>query len=309
MSRDKIPRVKSGWGASIFKKAPRESPVPSAGATSAHRQSHKPATKPERPRVLNKPGPRVTTKLARLPRDDEIRAPYVFLKEKDADGNEQPGDQPGELRSLRQLLAKLDRKVESLQVVVDSDPNNSNAPKWPIAVIVNKKEELARKEKEKQRQKQSAAATKEKELEVYWAMAPHDVDHKLRTLQKFLAKGIRVLLSLSKKRGKGVKVASKKEAEELLEKLNEVVAAVPGSTEWKRREGQILGNMKIHLQGQRQAGEEKEVSQTKASKAKKEQRSEVISENKEEEEHKEQHEEVKEEDMEEDPVEIVSRRI
>lgn len=298
------------WGTDAFKKPASTSSVPFP-PSSYNIPPPKPAPVKERPVDLNKPGPRVRTKLARLPRDDEIRAPYVFLQEKDADGNELQGMR----ESVPKILAKLDRKSESLQVVVDSNADDPNAPRWPVAVIVNKKEELARAQKEKERQNQSAAANKEKELELNWALAPHDVDHKLRTLQKFLVKGWKVQLLLLKKGGKGVKVASKKQAEELLEKLTETVAAVPGSKEWRGREGQILGSMRIFLQGKRQEEDAKEVFTTKkaqreAKKAAWEERQKANKvDEPPEEKPEEKHEEQKEEDIDyDDAIEIVSRR-
>lgn len=200
---------------------------------------------------MDKPGPRVKTKLARMPRDDEIREFFVHFKQMDADGVERLSDP---LR-VKDILAKLDRKTQSLEVQYMPDPKKPDSPKWPVARIVNKKEELARKQKEKEQQKKQAAVNKEKELEFNWALAPHDVEHKLRTLKKFLAKGYKVQLLLMKKAGRGAK-ATKQEAETLLEKIVEAVAEVPGSKEWKGREGQLLGSMKLFLQGMLQKSEE-----------------------------------------------------
>lgn len=199
---------------------------------------------------MDKPGPRVKTKLARLPRDDEIREKFVHI-----DGD---GGLSGPVR-VADILAKLDRKTQSLEVQYMPDPKNPDSLKWPVAKIVNKKEELARKQKEKEQQKKQAAANKEKELEFNWALAPHDVDHKLRTLKKFLAKGYKVQLLLLKKAGKGAK-ATKQEAETLLQKIVEAVAEVPGSKEWKGRDGQLLGSMRVYLQGMLQESEKGDVS-------------------------------------------------
>lgn len=156
------------------------------------------------------------------------------------------------LRPVKEILATLDRKVESLEVQSMPNPKDPQSPKWPIAKIVNKKEELARKQKEKEQQKKQAAANKEKELEFNWALAPHDVEHKLRTLKKFLAKGYKVQLLLLKKSGKKGAKATKQEAEALLEKVGESIAEVPGSKEWKNREGVLLGSMRVFLQGKLQ---------------------------------------------------------
>lgn len=190
------------------------------------------------------------TKLARLPRDEEIREKCVHIKQMDSDGVERlSGPQ-----MVKQILATLNRKTESLEVQYLPDPKDPETPQWPVAKIVNKKEELARKQKEKEQKKQ-AAANKEKELEFNWALAPHDIEHKLRTLKKFLAKGYKVQLMLLKKSGKGAK-ATKQEAEALLAKVVETTAEVPGSTEWKNREGKLLATMRIFLQGKLQAKED-----------------------------------------------------
>lgn len=157
--------------------------------------------------------------------------------------------------SVKDILAGLDRKTESLEVQCVPDRGDPTSLRWPLAKIVNKKEELARKQKEKEQLKKQAATNKEKELEFNWALAPNDVDHKLRTLKKFLAKGWKVQLLLLKKSGKGAK-ATKKEAEALLEKIVEAMAEVRGSKEWKRREGALLGSMKLFLQGKLQEPED-----------------------------------------------------
>lgn len=200
------------------------------------------------PKNLDKPGPRVATKLARLPRDDEIRQPYVHFMEMSFDGVEGLS----EPRSVREILARLDRKTESLEVQSLPESLDPESLKWPLAKIVNKKEELARKQKEKERQKKQASANKEKELEFNWALAPNDIEHKLRTLKRFLAKGWKVQLLLLRKAKKGVKATSTEDAEALLQKIVEATADVPGSKEYKSREGKLLGSMKIFLQGKLQ---------------------------------------------------------
>lgn len=208
------------------------------------------------PRNLDKPGPRVKTKLARLPRDDEIREKYVHLLQMQPDGVEELTGP----RVVKEILATLDRKVESLEVQSLPDRKSPEASKWPVAKIVNKKEELARKQKEKEQQKKQAATNKEKELEFNWALAPHDVEHKLRTLKKFLAKGYKVQLLMLKKAGKKGARATQKEAEALLDKVVEAIAEVPGSKEWKGREGPLLGSMRIFIQGKLQETEKEDAA-------------------------------------------------
>lgn len=193
----------------------------------------------------NRPGPRVKSKLGRLPRDDEITWPYVFVKMPSEDGHE-PLSGP---RPVKEVLAELDLRKCSLQAVVMPQPDNEDAPRWPICKIVNKKEELARAKAQKERKKQ--AVVKEKELELNWVLAPHDLEHKLKTLQKFLAKGYKVQVLLLKKRSSKARIADK-DAKALLERIEAAVEEVTGSKEWKKREGQVLGSLRLFLQGSAQ---------------------------------------------------------
>ncbi|KAI1814767.1 hypothetical protein GGS20DRAFT_585139 [Poronia punctata] len=79
------------------------------------------------------------------------------------------------------------------------------------------------------------AAQHTKELELNWAIAPHDQEHKLKRLTEFLGKGLRVQLLLApKKRGRR---ATPEEVDGLLAHIKEAVAAVPGSTEYKKTDG------------------------------------------------------------------------
>ncbi|KUI71337.1 Translation initiation factor IF-3 [Cytospora mali] len=193
----------------------------------------------------NRPGPRVKSKLGRLPRDDEITWPYVFVKMPAEDGHERlAGPRP-----VKEVLAELDLRKSSLQAVVMPQPENEDAPQWPICKIVNKKEELARQKELKDRKKQNVV--KEKELELNWVLAPHDLDHKLKTMQKFLAKGYKVQVLLLKKRGSKARVAEK-DAKALLGRVEAAVAEVTDSKEWKKREGQLLGSLRLFLQGNAQ---------------------------------------------------------
>lgn len=193
----------------------------------------------------NRPGPRVKSKLGRLPRDDEITWPYVFVKTPSEDGHERlAGPRP-----VKEVLAELDLRKCSLQAVVMPRPEDEEAPRWPICKIVNKKEELTRAKELKERKKQ--AVVKEKELELNWALAPHDLEHKLKTMQKFLAKGYKVQVLLLKKKGSKARIADK-DAKALLERIETAVAEVTDSKEWKKREGQVLGSLRLFLQGKAQ---------------------------------------------------------
>ncbi|KAF3770962.1 hypothetical protein M406DRAFT_222299, partial [Cryphonectria parasitica EP155] len=179
----------------------------------------------------------------RLPRDDEIRHPFVFLKEVWDDGVERLS----EPQQVKGLLATLDRKTQSLQVTYFPNYEEQDEIQWPIAKIVNKKEEHQRLQHEKEERKKKAASNKEKELEINWSLTPHDLEHKVKNLQRFLAKGWKVQVLLLKKSGTKAQ-AKEKDAQILVDRILEAAAEVKGSKEWKGREGKLLGSLKLFLQ-------------------------------------------------------------
>ncbi|KAL1881892.1 hypothetical protein Daus18300_000946 [Diaporthe australafricana] len=186
---------------------------------------------------------RVAVKLGRLPRDEEIAWPYVFVKT--MEGHERL-ESP---RLLKDVLAELDRKTSYLETVALPSADHKDAPRWPVCKIVNKKEELARQKDLKERKKKST--TKEKELELNWAMGSHDLDHRLKTMQKFLSKGYKVKVLLLKKARSKAR-ATEEDARALVERVVQAVGEVKGAMEWKKREGQVLGTYTIFLQGKAQ---------------------------------------------------------
>lgn len=193
------------------------------------------------------PGPRVKTKLGRLPRDEEIYQRYVYVK----GGQEDGYGGLGEPQEVKSLLATLDRKTESLQVTYMPNLEDEDAPRWPIAKIVNKKEEHQRLQLEKEERKRAAASSKEKELEINWTSTAHDLEHKIKKLQGFLAKGWKVQVVLLKKR-KAKTQPKEKDAEALVDRIAEATTEVKGCKEWKGREGKLLGSMRLFLQGKLQ---------------------------------------------------------
>lgn len=195
-----------------------------------------------KPQDPDAPGPRVPVKLARMPRDNEINWPYVYVKTPGVEGNEVFDN----LRPIKEVLAELDRKTTYLEAIAMPSPNEPGSPRWPICKIVNKREELAKQKDLKERKKKGAV--KEKEVELNWTLASHDLDHKLKTLQKFLGKGYKVQVLLQKKiRGKAK--ATEQDAKAILERIAKATEEVKGAKEWKGREGQILGDYRIFLQG------------------------------------------------------------
>ncbi|KAI0491109.1 hypothetical protein F4859DRAFT_460343 [Xylaria cf. heliscus] len=74
-----------------------------------------------------------------------------------------------------------------------------------------------------------------KTLELNWAIAPHDLGHKLKRFEEFLGKGLRVDLMLARKTG--ARKATPEEAQELVRRIREAAANVPGAGEHKKMNG------------------------------------------------------------------------
>ena len=90
-------------------------------------------------------------------------------------------------------------------------------------------------------------ATSTKELEFNWAIARHDVKHKLRRMRQFLEKGLFVEVLLAKKRNS--RLATREEATWLYNAVREVADSVRGTVEYRRAEGEVNGVMKLYFQG------------------------------------------------------------
>ncbi|KAI0024528.1 hypothetical protein F4780DRAFT_775909 [Xylariomycetidae sp. FL0641] len=86
-----------------------------------------------------------------------------------------------------------------------------------------------------------------KVLELNWATDPHDLGHKFRRLRDFLGRGMRVEVLLERRRGG--RAVSRAEAHDLLAKLREAVAEVPGTKEPVKPDGQVGGMLRLVFEG------------------------------------------------------------
>ncbi|KAJ2895868.1 putative translation initiation factor if-3 protein [Zalerion maritima] len=155
--------------------------------------------------------------------------------------------------STQDVLASLDRKTHYLQVVTFPQPNWELQP-YPICVVVDKAaSRLAEKSKKKEKREKRVTT---KKLELNWAIDTGDLAHKVKRMRQFLEAGFRVDVLLAPKR-RGVKKAEGKDAKELIAKLEELVEGVK-AFEHKKREGQMLGVMRMYFQGRKRDGVEGE---------------------------------------------------
>lgn len=121
-------------------------------------------------------------------------------------------------------------------------------PAAAICRIVDMAAELAEMKQIAQALKESKQIAKQtKTLEVNWAIAAHDLGHKMRRLEEFLNKGMRVEILLAKK--KRSRISTKEEQEGLVEHIQEVAAKVPGSNEYKKPDGVLGGVLKLFFEG------------------------------------------------------------
>ncbi|TGO21706.1 hypothetical protein BPAE_0204g00010, partial [Botrytis paeoniae] len=167
----------------------------------------------------------------RLPRDTEITAPFLRLK--NAEGKLDPP-----VRTA-QILRSIDLKTHMLEVIAFSDEELA-----PIARIVNKRE-LFQKKKEVKKSKNPGTVTKT--IEMNWAIERNDLGHRLEKMRGFLERGNKVEVILAGKK-KGRK-ASVEEAEGVISRIREFVGGVEGARERVNMEGKVLGMAVLSFEG------------------------------------------------------------
>ena len=96
-----------------------------------------------------------------------------------------------------------------------------------------------------------AAAPQTKTLELNWAIAPHDLSHKMKRLGEFLGKGMRVEILLARK--KGSRKATAEEERALVKTIRDTALGVPGSGEFKKPDGRVGGVLMMFFEGPRVA--------------------------------------------------------
>lgn len=205
-------------------------------------------------------------KVSRLPADNAIPYKYVRIAECHKHGLQpETADSKSGLSAPQRtadVLQGLNRQMYSLVMVAlpsrrkrADDEEDEEEPQTldaladqemkdvPVCRIIDKfAHAKAADEKEK------AARKKElnrKELELNWAIAPNDLQHRLKQLREFLAKGKRVELMLAKK--KRGRAATRDEGEALLAALRESAVEV-GAKEVKV-EGDFPGVVNLVFEG------------------------------------------------------------
>ncbi|KXJ92925.1 hypothetical protein Micbo1qcDRAFT_160793 [Microdochium bolleyi] len=180
--------------------------------------------------------------------NDDIPYQWVRIKldnktgeDGDGDGGGGGGgssDNLGTPQRTDDVLRKLDLKRYRLVMLAPPPPPRAGEPSAAICKVVDREAEAARKTEAKKEARKEKVNTKE--LEFNWAIAKGDMDTKLNRMAEFLRKGMRVEIMLAKKRGS--RVASMKEAEQLVQHIRDAVADVPHAKEVKKMDG-LLGKV------------------------------------------------------------------
>ncbi|KAK0666843.1 hypothetical protein QBC41DRAFT_145463 [Cercophora samala] len=169
-----------------------------------------------------------------------IRGQMVVIRTKDGTLSE-PQDRD-------EVLQNLDLDKSALEMLAEPKPGRP----YPICRIILHEDEqkkaytLMKAEKKKL---QNEVKVAQKEVEMNWAMAPHDLTTKIRRLKGFLEKGYRVEVTMMHPKKKSKRKASDEEAKQVFDEVIKVLEEVPGTTEYKARQGQVGKTQLLFLQG------------------------------------------------------------
>ena len=126
-----------------------------------------------------------------------------------------------------------------------SSSGRSTLP-YPICRIIDKRVEKAQALEKAKAERKKAIATKE--VEINWAIAPHDLETKIRRVRDFLGKGLKVELLLLRKPQRSKRKATLDEAQETLRKVREAIQEIPGAKESKGMQGAVGNHAKLFLE-------------------------------------------------------------
>ncbi|KAI1108621.1 hypothetical protein F5Y14DRAFT_73126 [Nemania sp. NC0429] len=184
----------------------------------------------------------------KAPRDDDI--PYHWV---------QIADGSGSLSEPKQKLTVLVGLPEGHSLVMvappppppprdpDGAPTPWQAPAAICRVVDTRAEAAAEAEAKALAAEEKRLAKQLKQLEFNYAIAPHDMGHKLKRLREFLGRGIRVEALVARKRGS--RRTQPEEEEQLVRNIREAALAIPGVTEYKRMDGEIGKTVTLSFQG------------------------------------------------------------
>ncbi|CAJ2507890.1 Uu.00g090760.m01.CDS01 [Anthostomella pinea] len=208
--------------------------------------------------------------------NDEI--PYRWIRIASAPSPDSPSSGNSDLsppQRTESVLSTLNRKTHMLIMVAPppppplSDPSDPDSPpliSGPSAAICRIIDKVAAAAEASAAAKTARRkAVNKKELELNWAIAPNDLEHKLRRLREFLDKGMHVELMLARKR-RG-RPATAAESAEVLRRIREAVEEVPGAKEVRKMDGTVGGVVRMFFEGLALGSKEKKKAVEEAARA------------------------------------------
>ncbi len=179
-------------------------------------------------------------------RDYGIKSTFIHVRDDETGRLSEP-------QKTADILRKIDIRAKSLLVVAVPPPRgdgeeNDSRPRYPICRIVDRKAEVA--EQKEVRKLAVQDSIKEKEIELNWAIAPNDLELRLKQLRNFLEKGYRVQISLlSRARKRSKRAATADEAKALLCTVHDTLGEIPGAQEVKKASGVVGKTITMVYQG------------------------------------------------------------
>ncbi|EGS21057.1 uncharacterized protein CTHT_0028970 [Thermochaetoides thermophila DSM 1495] len=166
--------------------------------------------------------------------------PYSMVQIRQDDGTLSPPERTtGLLRSLN---------LNQYSVVLLAPPRKDDKSKGPEYAIVRIIDKIAeRKEEEAKAAAKRANKVTQKQLEINWSIAPHDLQIRMKQLKQFLTKGYQVQVTLMSKRGK--RAATQEEAKKALQTVWDTIADVPGTSQYKKEQGEVGKTVMLFIQG------------------------------------------------------------
>jgi len=159
--------------------------------------------------------------------------PYQWVRIKQENRADEEGDILGPVQRTDDILRKLDRSRYALVMLAPPPPPRAGEQSAAICKLLDLEQEARRVAEQKKEARQAKANSKE--LEFNWAIAKGDMDMKINRMAEFLRKGMRVDVTLAKKRGS--RAATVKEAQQLIASIQEAVTQVPYAKEIKKPDG------------------------------------------------------------------------
>ncbi|KAF4470674.1 translation initiation factor if-3 [Fusarium albosuccineum] len=177
----------------------------------------------------------------RLPQDHEIKDPRIMVFDN--------GNYDGPLQT-RHVMSRLNESesLRMIQTYVPANPKENKPVQYAVCKIVNKKDEFERQREARERRRVSKqTATKTKELELSWAISENDLQTKIRQLDQFLGKGMKVDVVMGYKK-KTQKRVDEPTAAGVLVKMKKA-AEDAGAKEYKPQDGDVGKTMRLYLEG------------------------------------------------------------